>query len=79
MVWLEESTGSHIGQVSMGPIVERQAKRSGLDSLSSGEPLMVLEKRNSMIRAVLSGDEFGDRVDQRTETLLGGQGRGVRE
>lgn len=77
MVWLEESRVSHVGQVSMGPIVEGhecQAKRSGRDSLSSGEPLMVLEKRNSMIRAVLSGDEFGDRVDQRTETLLGGVG-----
>lgn len=32
---------------------------------------MVLEERNSGSRAVLAGDEFADRGDQRTESLLG--------
>lgn len=65
----------------MGPVVEGlecQGKRSRPDSLSRGEPLMVLEKRNSMIRAILAGDGLVDRVDQRTETLLGGQAQGSR-
>lgn len=50
-----------------------KGKRSGLDSLGSGEPLMVLEKRHCKVRAVFPGDEFVDRIEQRTETLLGGQ------
>lgn len=53
MVWLEESRVNHVGQVFMGATGEglkRQAKRSGLDSLSSGEPLMVLEKQHDQSR-----------------------------
>lgn len=74
IVWLEDRRVSHSGQVSVGPVVggpEYQSKRSGLDSLGTGEPLMVLENRHSMIGAVFSGDELVDRVDQRTETLPG--------
>lgn len=36
-MWLEERRVNHVGRVSVGPIVEgleRQGKRSGLDSLS---------------------------------------------
>lgn len=47
MMWLEESRVVCVGQVFMGLTVqglEHQAKGSRLDSLSSGEPLMVLEK-----------------------------------
>lgn len=75
-MWLEESRVNHDGQVSMGPVVEgleHHGKRCRLDALDSGEPFMVLEKRHSMIRAVFPGDELADGIDQRTETLLGGQ------
>lgn len=67
--------GQSRGRVSVGPIaegLERQGNRSGRDSLSSGEPLVVLVKRRSMIGAI-TRDELVDRVDQRTESLLGGR------